>query len=85
MHKIHFAKTFLLPTYTKRMQNMFTVDIPTSAAIAVHVVLLSSSGTAPTSSTSLICHGCRCTTASSISYILLPTTNGLHPPANSFI
>ena len=53
-------------------KNMLTVDIPTSAAIAVHVMLPSSSGTAPTRSTTLICHGCRQTTASSISYIFPP-------------
>jgi len=71
---IHFAQTFLLPTCFRRMQNMLTVDIPTSAAIAVHVMLLSSSGTAPTCSTSLICHGCRRTTASSITHIFPPPT-----------
>ena len=72
MHGIHFEQTFLLPTCFSRMQNMLTVDIPMSAAIAVHVMLLSSSGTAPTCSTSLICHDCRHTTASSISYIFPP-------------
>ena len=85
MHGIHFAQTFLLPTCFRRMQNMLTVDIPTSAAIAVHVMLLSSSGTAPKRSTSLISHGCRCTTANSISYIFPPRTKGTHPPANSSI
>lgn len=73
MHGIHFAQTFLLPTCFRRMQNMLTADIPMSAAIAVHVMLLSSSGTAAKCSTSLICHGCRCTTASSISYIFPPS------------
>jgi len=70
--RIHFAQTFLLPTCFSSMQNMLTVDIPMFAAIAVHVMLLSSSGTSPTYSTSLICHGCRHTTASSISYIFPP-------------
>ena len=78
MNGIHFAQTFLLPTCFSRMQNMPTVDIPMSAAIAVHVMLLSSSGTAPTHSTYLICHGCRRTTASSISSIF-------PPPQMSFI
>jgi len=72
MHGIHFTQTFLLATCFGRMQNMLTVDIPTSAAIAFHVMLLSSSGTAPTHSTSLICYGCRHTTARSISYIFPP-------------
>jgi hypothetical protein len=54
------------------MQNMLTVDIPMSDAISVHVMLLYSSGTAPTRFTSLIYHGCRHTTASSISYIFPP-------------
>jgi hypothetical protein len=72
MHRIQFAQTFLLPTCFRRMQNMLIVDISTSAAIAIHFMLLFSSGTAPTCSTSHISHGCRCTTASSISYIILP-------------
>jgi len=68
-----------------RMKNMLIVDISKSAAIAVHVMLLSSSGTGPKCSTFLICHGCRRTTASSIPYIALPTANSIHPPANNSI
>ena len=84
-HTIRYAQTFLIPTCFSTTLNMLTVDIPTSAAIAVHVMLLSSSGTAPTRSTSLICHGCQRTTACSISYIFPPPTNGVHPSANSSI
>lgn len=76
LHSVCIESTLHRPSsslpVSAECKNMLTVDIPMSAAIAVHVILLSFSHTAPTCSKSLICHGCRRSTASSITYIFPP-------------
>jgi hypothetical protein len=67
---LHRPSAFL--TVSAECKTCLLWIFPCLLQIAVHVMLLSSSRTAPTCSTSHICHGCRHNTASSISYIFPP-------------
>ena len=82
MESICFAQTFPFPNCLMRMWNTLAVDIPTFAAVTVHIMLWSSLSMAWTHSTCLSSVDVASMSPQGVSFCMLPPiTYGIHRPA----